>query len=194
VWNAAEWPAPSHENPTVSEFLVTGSAPGRAAVASETPARPPIRGDGIDLPTTFKTVDLGLITRRSEVQILPPPLRSLVSRVPRAYADAADQRFRVRAKLGDASFSGRFLGALSTLPWRAYAARRVASGQCAAGSWVANVREMVAYASTVHALCGCHNQSATEWVKARDTLRGASASSADHAIVVIRLRAGPRTD
>ncbi len=73
----------------------------------------------------------GLITRRSEVQILPPPPRPLVRRAPRAGVQVPDQRFLIPALVGDASFSGVFLGACSSCPVQGYAgcARRDMAGE-----------------------------------------------------------------
>jgi len=53
-------------------------------------------------------------TRRSQICTCPPPPRPLVRRAPRAGTQAPDQRFLIPALVGDASFSGVFLGALST--------------------------------------------------------------------------------
>ena len=64
---------------------------------------------------TGQTARIGLITRRSRVQIPPPPPRPLVRRAPRAGLQASDQRFLVLVPVGGAGFSGVFLGALSRL-------------------------------------------------------------------------------
>jgi hypothetical protein len=56
------------------------------------------------------------------------PLRPLVRRAPRAGVRAPDQRFLIPALVGDASFSGGFLGALSTL-------RRACHGKVARRVW-----------------------------------------------------------
>jgi hypothetical protein len=74
-----------------------------------------------------QTAQMGLITRRSEVQILPPPplerwLARLVHR-----AQAPGQRFRVRTEVEDRGFSGLFIGTYSPVPYAALCrvARRV---------------------------------------------------------------------
>ena len=51
----------------------------------------------------------------------PPPPRPLVQRAPRAGVRAPDQRFLVLRPVGDAGFSGVFLGACSACPVQAYA-------------------------------------------------------------------------
>ena len=87
----------------------------RWAVTHQSPGQRPNLDYGRAPGVTGQTGRIGLITRRSRVQIPPPPPRPLVRRAPRAGLQASDQRFLVLVPVGGAGFSGVFLGALSRL-------------------------------------------------------------------------------
>jgi hypothetical protein len=82
---------------------------------------------------TGKTVQMGLITRRSWVQIPPPPLsnRWLARFVHRAQAPG--QRFRVWGEVEGRRFSGLFIGTYSAVPYAALCrmGQRVRPVRCA---------------------------------------------------------------
>jgi len=78
--------------------------------------------------TRVERLGVRLITQWSTVHRSPPPLRPLVRHAPRAGVQAPDQRFLIPALVEDASFSGVFLGALSTL-------RRACHGRVARRVW-----------------------------------------------------------
>jgi hypothetical protein len=65
------------------------------------------------------TGQMGLITRRSQVQILPPPPLKRWSAPLVHRAQAPDQRFRVRTSVWNCRFSGLFIGTYSAVPYAA---------------------------------------------------------------------------
>jgi hypothetical protein len=73
---------------------------------------------------------VGSVTRESPDGPEPPPLVRPVRRAP-AFAQRCDQRVRAGTRVEDPTFSGLFLGALSTLRTHAYAgcARRDVAGE-----------------------------------------------------------------
>ena len=126
----------SDENPTDPVQSVEAHCPGGSSNGSFIPCGGIHQEYAGKLLQTSKTDEIGhrLITRRSEVQILPPPpLKRWSARLVHR-ARAPDQRFRVGRAAEDRGFSGLFLGTYSPVPYAAHAGWRRARGPYAAVS------------------------------------------------------------
>ena len=95
-------PQKSHEN----GLSVSAVPPGGSPLRLIAPDSPPNRHNSNERSKTPKTTEMGLITRRSEVQILPPPLIGLVFRALLRMHDALTSSFASCRSLYRGFFSG----------------------------------------------------------------------------------------
>ena len=119
-----------------------------------------------------------------------PATSSSISSRPFAYAQRCDQHVRVRAPVGDASFSGVFLGACSTCPARAYArcARRPAAGELRVlgDRRVDGLLRGALACARIDMRMHCTDQRDLDGDRARSGLQGAAATS--HRTIWARVR------